>query len=944
MGWSLGGLLALFQSKKTTDTNQSAQPDQPLFVREIHTFEDLPKKSSELIHHVTYPPRDAPVPVITTDDVICTQVELIRQIKESIPMTEEEKDELLFPVIRNLADYVNLLPASQSHHHNGRGGLFRHSLEVGLFAVRMGKMRIFDVNADPVQAYTNKGRWYLAIAIAGFLHDVGKCITDMTVTSSDGSRVWMPSIESLSAWIAENHCSEYYLAWNINRIHGQHENASLSLLNVLVPIKTRLYLESAHSSKLKGEFYEAINGTRRKDSVITELVMKADAYSSQQDLNRQIREGVHPGVNAPIATYVFNIIQELVNEGTFVANKLGEPIIVSEKGIFLVWSRAIGMILKRLSENKVAGVPKDDEILAEKLCDAGIAEILFLDNNLQEKFWSVLPASEYLKGDPNNPPAWNYLSCLKLSDGAALYTNRQRPANTLVLIRQMETSEQEREQWRKLTNLEPPHGQNWFTGVLSAAQDKDAKQYSHNEEKAGTYVSEDGTSIFVNDYEPTQDGHVYPTVNVQQIIHECDATDDVPPPQSEDNHGVVITNTSDPEHTFVVDPETGEVLNDGNEQAPSGSDQTTAPATTPTLVSPAQPKAKYTVKGFGPKSVKDKVREAGKKEDEDKDKDNDKEKNNDKTVAQSTASTSTGTRSLVNRFTGRMDKTTESKGKKKRRKAKKAHDKKQNQPQPQPSETPLSVQPGPMSGADIEALPSNESEAIDNNDEINEINDINDTDLTLTEDAMDAMADAQMSGGYESIDEGIDIDVDDVDDDVDDVDVEAELPEQGSMYGADNEKTAAENLAPDISPDISPSPSNASATSETDKERSNTFDIDPDTDTDNDNDNDPLPYFILVKDEWRQGTVASQDKALYTRYVLYRLHQQLIKGGQGSLTPEAYREDDQWYCPDRVLLKTLQAQDIGLAMMQFELKYFPELKYQEKKNRFVFKAKVSDEN
>lgn len=510
MGWWLFNWLKK-EENKGQDPEVKAEHN-------IMCFKDLPDKSTDPVKDVVYPPRDSPVPVITTNDVICTQVELIRQLKESIPLDEEEKDKYLFPVIRNLADYVHLLPASQSHHHNGRGGLFRHSLEVSLYSVRMGKMRIFDVNADPVASYHNKGRWYLAIAIAGMMHDIGKCITDMTVTASDGSDVWMPSVQSLSKWIEKGHYTEYYLAWNIKRIHGQHENASLSLLNVIVPTKTRQYLEESHSAKLKGEFYEALSGTKRKDSVIAELVAKADAYSTQQDLNRQIREGLHPGVNAPIATHVINIVQELVESGEFIANKRTAPLIVSDKGIFMVWSRAVGHIFRKLSDNKVAGVPKNEEILAEKLCESGICEMLFVGTSPGEKYWSILPACDYTNSDPDHPPKWNYLNCLKLSDDTALYANVQRPANTLVLLRQVPTSEEEKVRWREITKVEPPHGQDWITSVLAAEQDRDA--HSFEEFKDAQMVDDEGIPIFDNDYNENLDSFVYPTANVKRVLRE----------------------------------------------------------------------------------------------------------------------------------------------------------------------------------------------------------------------------------------------------------------------------------------------------------------------------------------------------------------------------------------------------------------------------------------
>ena len=179
----------------------------------IFHFRDLPQDNEVSIDHVTYPPKESPMPILSTDYVLSTQAELIRAIESAVPLTEEEKDEYLFPVIRRLAGYVHLLPASQAHHHNGRGGLFFHSLDVGLRSVRMARRRIHDLESDQQRRYQNKGRWYLAICIAGLLHDVGKAVTDMTVTADGGKSMWKPSVEPLVDWARNNHVKDYYVSW-----------------------------------------------------------------------------------------------------------------------------------------------------------------------------------------------------------------------------------------------------------------------------------------------------------------------------------------------------------------------------------------------------------------------------------------------------------------------------------------------------------------------------------------------------------------------------------------------------------------------------------------------------------------------------------------------------------------------------------------------------------
>ena len=185
----------------------------------------LSLRDSALTDNV-YPPPDAPLSALGTDALLLSQSKLIKDLMWAVTMDLQDKDRYLLPIIKNVAAFVHLLPASQSHHHNGRGGLFRHCLETAFYAVNIAKNRLLDVNAHPDDTYHNQSRWFLAIAIAGLLHDVGKCLTDMTVSSPNTESVWLPTVESLSAWLERLQIRHYYCAWNLNRSHRQHECAT----------------------------------------------------------------------------------------------------------------------------------------------------------------------------------------------------------------------------------------------------------------------------------------------------------------------------------------------------------------------------------------------------------------------------------------------------------------------------------------------------------------------------------------------------------------------------------------------------------------------------------------------------------------------------------------------------------------------------------------------
>ena len=48
----------------------------------------------------------------------------------------------------NLAEYIQELPASESHHHSGRGGLLAHTLETSLNALRIRRGKLLPPNSD----------------------------------------------------------------------------------------------------------------------------------------------------------------------------------------------------------------------------------------------------------------------------------------------------------------------------------------------------------------------------------------------------------------------------------------------------------------------------------------------------------------------------------------------------------------------------------------------------------------------------------------------------------------------------------------------------------------------------------------------------------------------------------------------------------------------------
>ena len=374
--------------------------------RQVFSFADVAHTEEIKLDDNTYPTREAPVPVVSVDDVIKSQGRLIQSIKRSIPLSSDECDELLFPVIYNLAELVHLIPASSFYHHKGRGGLFRHSLEVGLYSINIAKTHIFGNGQSAEENFKNTGRWYLACCLAGLLHDVGKVLTSVTVTGKEGQTVWHPLSESIVQWAEREGIASYNIAWNTKAdMYELHMKATPLFFWNLVGLPTRKYLEEANSLMLMSELVKALSGETDSQMLIPNLVKKADARSTQLDIEYQNKSKVNPGVDTPICSIIEGIITTIIEENHWEANqfssegKLLSPLLVTSLGVFLVWKMAYLDIVKELDKRGIGSVPRNADILAEKLCEGGLCEF----NKTEEVnrfIWKVVPAASISGVDP----------------------------------------------------------------------------------------------------------------------------------------------------------------------------------------------------------------------------------------------------------------------------------------------------------------------------------------------------------------------------------------------------------------------------------------------------------------------------------------------------------------------------------------------------------------
>lgn len=224
------------------------------------------------------------LPPVDGEYLIEKNASILNNTYDLLGLSREEFNNNYLSVVRNFANYVQLLPASEQHHHNGVGGLFRHSLEVSNAAIRRSTGIAFCGDLQGGVRAKSKVRWPLAVGLAALNHDIGKAVYDIIIRSAEGSDVWMPFDETLVSF-ARRH-KGYRVSWNGKRVHRQHEIVGMAIIDQIIPVEIRSWLSDADSNILP-TMLQAIGGFENINfPIFLKVVKEADQESTNKYQSR----------------------------------------------------------------------------------------------------------------------------------------------------------------------------------------------------------------------------------------------------------------------------------------------------------------------------------------------------------------------------------------------------------------------------------------------------------------------------------------------------------------------------------------------------------------------------------------------------------------------------------------------------------------------------------
>ena len=343
------------------------KPKYPNLYREIA---NLPVSAAQT--GLKYPPAASGIEVKSLKEILTPHKELLRRI-DFTTETGGIFEKRYWSAIERYAQTVHLLPASDSNHHWGVGGLLHHGLEVGLYAMGSGRGGLYGKDMG-INKRDGRERWLFACFIAGLCHDLGKVASDVRVTSETGS-VWEPHIAKLTEWAAKNRITKYYVAWRANR-DKLHEKYTSGMLGQVLPAEDKKFI-GAIDKQVLDELVLALNGSLKDDQSnrpynIGALVQQADRQSVKEDKKRS-RTPADFGIErekSQIRHYL-DSMRRMFQEGKWQINQTGGPawVLGPDHDLYLVWPRCGMDLYDMLLADGVEGCPANPETVTEILAD-----------------------------------------------------------------------------------------------------------------------------------------------------------------------------------------------------------------------------------------------------------------------------------------------------------------------------------------------------------------------------------------------------------------------------------------------------------------------------------------------------------------------------------------------------------------------------------------------
>jgi integrating conjugative element relaxase (TIGR03760 family) len=260
--------------------------------------------------------------------------------------------------------FVQLLPASESHHHAQPGGLLLHALETANIALHLRRAQVLPPGVAPEDIQRREHRWTFGVFLAALIHDVGKPLADLhiVIAKQRGEGAWSP----LAGAMAECGATRYRVTFGTSygapdgtlvvRNYAAHQRMGIFLLQRLVPQSTLAWL--SEDAEMLSQLTAFLSG-EDKSNAIAWIVTLADRESVRLNLLTGPRTRFASARAVPLIERLMEALRRMLAEGGCLPlNRPGAAGFVANGQAWFVSKRLADEVRAYLAAHEsAAGIP-----------------------------------------------------------------------------------------------------------------------------------------------------------------------------------------------------------------------------------------------------------------------------------------------------------------------------------------------------------------------------------------------------------------------------------------------------------------------------------------------------------------------------------------------------------------------------------------------------------